>query len=83
MVRIALPACLALLLVACSEPRAPDREQPPEPQAARRDDLRRAIDRPLDRARQAQAGVDAAATAQRAAIDAAERGADAADAAVR
>lgn len=78
MVRIALPACLAVLLAACSEPRAPDREQPPEPQAARHDDLKRAIDRPLDRARQAQAAIDAAADAQREAIDAAEGAAESA-----
>jgi PBP1b-binding outer membrane lipoprotein LpoB len=34
MARIVLPACLALLLAACSDPGAPDKEQPPEPQAS-------------------------------------------------
>jgi hypothetical protein len=34
MVRPVLPLGLALLLAACTEPNAPDKEQPPEPQAA-------------------------------------------------
>ena len=69
-------ACLALL-VACS-PEMPDKERPVEPKsAAKHDDLRRAINDPLDRARGAQASVDASAKAQDDAIEAAESGDDA------
>ena len=68
-----LAACL--LLAACSRPQAPDKDRPVEPQAAvRHDDLKRAIDAPLDRAKGAQAAVDAAAKSQDAAIEAAEGG---------
>lgn len=68
-----LVACL--LLAACSRPEAPDKERPVEPQAAvRHDDLKRAIDAPLQRAKGAQAAIDAAAKSQDAAIEAAEGG---------
>lgn len=68
-------ACLAAL-AACS-PKMPDTDRPVEPKSqARHDDLKRAIDAPLDRARGAQAAVDAGAQSEREAIDAAERGDD-------
>lgn len=66
------------LCTACSKPEMPDKDQPVEPKAtARHDDLARAIDAPLDKARATQAAVDAAARAQDAAIDAASDGAPA------
>ena len=66
---------LLVLLAACSKPEVPERDKPVEPQAAaRHDDLRRAIDAPLEKARGAQAAVDAAAKAQDAAIEQAEAG---------
>ena len=72
--RLALPGAAALfiatLLAACSKPAAPDTERPPEPQAANAG-LREAIQAPIDRARQADADVQDAAEAQRAAIEAA------------
>jgi outer membrane biogenesis lipoprotein LolB len=68
----ALIAIVAVaLLAACSKPAMPDKDKPVEPQAARHDDLSRAIDAPLRKARAAQGVVDAAAKAQDAAIDAA------------
>lgn len=72
----ALSAVAALaLLAACSKPAVPDKDKPVEPQAtARHDDLERAIDAPLDKARGAQASVDAAAKSQNDAIEAAESG---------
>jgi len=75
MTRVPAVAALLVLLSACSEPEVPERDKPVEPQAAaRHDDLRRAIDAPLDRARNAQATVDAAAKAQADAIERAEAG---------
>lgn len=69
---IAALACLAAL-AACT-PEMPDKDKPVEPKSAvRHDDLRRAIDAPLNRARSAQAAVDASAKAQADAIDAAEK----------
>ena len=68
---LALAACL--VLAACSRPGMPDKDRPVEPQSgARQDHLRRAIDAPLDRARSAQAAVDAAAKTRDAAIDGAD-----------
>lgn len=87
MTRNVLAAGLALALCACSDPVAPDREKPPEPKAATAATaeaasadgaLAASIQVPLDRARGAQATVDAAATSQREAIDHAEAGTDAA-----
>ena len=77
MARIPLTlACLAVL-AACS-PEMPDKEQPVEPKSAvKHDDLRRAIDAPIDRARGAPASIDASAKAQDDAIEAAESGNDA------
>ncbi|TBR14724.1 MAG: hypothetical protein EPO46_00080 [Lysobacter sp.] len=67
-------ACLCLL-AACSEPKLPDKERPVEPQTtARHDDLKRAIDAPLERAKSVQDTLDAADRAQREQIDAAESG---------
>lgn len=66
-------ACCAVLLVtlaACSKPRPPDKERPPEPQAARHTELRDAIQAPIDKARNVEADVQKAADDQRAAIDA-------------
>ena len=60
------------LLTACSKPTPPDKEQPVEPQAAaRHDDLKRAIDKPIDRARAARDASEAASKAQDAALEAA------------
>lgn len=79
MVRPVLLASLAFALAACSEPKAPDKEQPPEPQAAhaasRTGDLARAVQRPIHRARQAQAAIDASAISRRSALAVAEDGA--------
>ena len=75
----ALPAVAVLvLLAACSRPQPPDTDRPVEPKAAaRHDDLRRAIDTPLDKAKGVQATVDAAAKSEAAAINAAESSDDA------
>lgn len=64
------------LLTACSRPEPPDKERPPEPQAAarapaRHTGLRDAIQAPQDKARAVEAAVDDAAKAQRSAIEAA------------
>jgi hypothetical protein len=71
-------ACLLLgtgwLLAACSRPEPPDKERPPEPQAAapaRHTELRDAIQAPQDKARAVEGAVDDAAKAQRDAIEAA------------
>ena len=64
----------ALSLTACSKPEAPDKEQPPEPQASTRTDateLRDAIQAPIDKAEAAEQAVQDAADAQRDAIEAA------------
>ncbi len=67
-------ALLLLLCVACSKPKPPEKEQPPEPQAAQHDELRDAIQRPIDRAEAVEAEVLDAAEQQRAAIDSATGG---------
>lgn len=69
--RIAWLCACALALGACGKPQPPDRERPPEPQAGPKSELREAIREPIDRAKQADAAVQEAAEAQRAAIDAA------------
>lgn len=86
MIRNVLLPGLVLALCACSDPVAPDREQLPEPKAAAGSAsgdsrLAAAIDAPLDRARDAQAAVDAAAIARREALEQAEAGTDATSAA--
>jgi hypothetical protein len=68
---IACAFVFGLVLCACGKPQPPDRERPPEPQAQPKSQLRKAIGEPIDRARQADAEVQKAADAQRAAIDAA------------
>ena len=59
-----------LTLCACSKPTPPDPERPVEPQAADTG-LRDAMQAPVDKAKAAEADVQRAAAAQRAAIDAA------------
>ena len=71
---IALACTLLVALGACGKPQPPDKEQPPEPQAAQRSELRDAVQQPIERARQADAEAQKAAEAQRAAIDAATGG---------
>ena len=70
-----MPRSLVLLatlltLCACSKPTPPDPERPVEPQAADTG-LRDAMQAPVDKAKAAEADVQRAAAAQRAAIDAA------------
>lgn len=60
---------LLLLCAACSKPQPPDKEQPPEPQAAQHTQLRDAIQRPIEKAKTVEADVLDAAAQQRAAID--------------
>ncbi|MBB1087734.1 hypothetical protein H4F99_04445 [Lysobacter sp. SG-8] len=62
---------LAILASACSKPQAPDKEQPPEPQAPTATGMRDAIQAPIDRAKAAGDAVQDAADAQDAAIEAA------------
>jgi hypothetical protein len=71
MTRALTAVAVLALLAACSKPEMPEKERPVEPQAARHDDLARAMQAPLAKARASQAAVDAAARAQQAAIDAA------------
>jgi hypothetical protein len=72
-----LPLLTCLLgLLGCSKPEIPDHDDRPEPQtsaaeAAPPTQLREAMQKPIDKAEAAQASVDAAAEAQRNAIDAA------------
>jgi hypothetical protein len=59
---------------ACSKPQIPDHDDRPEPQAsatASPTPMREAMQQPIDKAKGAQAEVDAAAQRQRDAIDAA------------
>ncbi len=77
---VLLAACAAI--AACSKPKAPDHDNPPEPQAAATvattapppTALREAMREPIDKAQSAQADIDAAAERQRASIDAATGG---------
>ncbi|GAB1594783.1 hypothetical protein [Lysobacter claricitrinus] len=67
-------AALALL-AACSKPAMPDKDKPVEPQsAASHDDLRRAIDDPINKAKATQSAADASAKSQDDAIEAATSG---------
>lgn len=72
-----LPLLTCLVGVAgCSKPKMPDHDNPPDPQTsaagvAAPTQLRDAVQKPIDNAEAAQASVDAAAEAQRNAIDAA------------
>lgn len=75
-------AIAALLALGACKPEPPEKEQPPEPQAAapatrqsdQHTELRDAIQRPIERAEQVEADVEKAAEAQRAAIEAATGG---------
>ncbi|TZF88485.1 hypothetical protein [Cognatilysobacter lacus] len=72
MCRLPVVLVAVVLLAACSKPALPDKDKPVEPKAlARHDDLERAMREPLQRAKDTQAVVDAAASAQQAQIDAA------------
>lgn len=64
--------CVLLLstLSACSKPKPPDKERPPEPQAAQHTGMRDAIKAPIDKARMVEADMKKAGEAQRAAIEA-------------
>lgn len=68
-VRWTLCCCAMLLLAACSRPEPPEKERPPEPQAANTG-LRDSIQRPLDKAGSVEDDVRRAADEQRAAIEA-------------
>ena len=78
---IVIAALLALALGGC-KPEPPEKEQPPEPQAAtpaaeqsdRHTELRDAIQAPIERAEQVEVDVEKAAEAQHAAIEAATGG---------
>lgn len=62
-------------LAGCGKPTPPDKERPPEPQAAHpHTQLRDAMQAPVERAQQAETDTLNAAEAQRAAIDAASGG---------
>ena len=65
---------VGLVLVGGCTPEPPEKERPPEPQAAQHTQLRDAIHAPLDRARQVEVDTQEAAEAQREAIDAATGG---------
>lgn len=65
---------LLLGLLSACRPEPPDRERPPEPQAAQPTQLHDAIQAPIERARQVELDVEQAADAQRAAIDTASGG---------
>ena len=72
MIRALTAVAASVLLAACSKPEMPEKEKPVEPRAARQHDLARAMQAPLRQARASQAALDAASTAQEAALDAAE-----------
>lgn len=64
--------CILLLLTACSKPRPPDKEQPPDPQAAQaHTELRDAIQAPLDKAKAVEDQLQKDKDAQDSAIEAA------------
>lgn len=68
----ALLALAASMLGACSKPRPPEKERPPEPQASEQHtELGDAIQAPLDKAKGVEDEVQKAADEQRAAIEAA------------
>ena len=70
MIRVLLLLPLVCVAVACSKPHVPDKERKPVPKSeVQHDDLRRAINDPLQRAKGVQATLDAADKAQRAQID--------------
>lgn len=67
-------ALMTLAVITGCTPEPPEKERPPEPQAAQHTQLRDAIQAPLDRARQVEVDTHEAAEAQREAIDAATGG---------
>lgn len=69
-----VPLAWLVLLSACGKPPLPEKERPPEPQAASHTELRDAIHAPIDRARAVEADTLEAAQAQRDAIEAATGG---------
>ena len=70
MIRVLMLMPLLLFAVACSRPHVPEKERKPVPKSdVQHDDLRRAIDDPLQRAHAVQGTLDAADKAQRAQID--------------
>lgn len=66
--RLAAAGLVFAALCACGKPEPPEKEQPPEPQAGH-SALTEAIQRPIDKAKQADADVQKAAAAQRKAIE--------------
>lgn len=64
-------AVLFAMLAACSKPEPPDKERPVEPQARQATELRDAVRGPIDKAARVEDALDAAAQAQRTAIEAA------------
>lgn len=70
MTRVLMLMPLLMVAVACSKPHVPEKERKPVPKSdVQHDDLRRAINDPLQRAKGVQATLDAAAKAQRAQMD--------------
>ena len=68
---VAMAVAPLLLAAACSKPEAPDKQRPPEPQAAEQHtELRDAIQAPIDRAKAVSPAVEDAAQKQREQIDA-------------
>ena len=68
---VAMAVAPLLLVAACSKPEAPDKQRPPEPQAAEQHtELRDAIQAPIDRAKAVSPAVQDAAQQQRDQIDA-------------
>lgn len=68
-------ALLVLGSLAACEPEPPEKERPPEPQAAaQHTQMRDAIHAPIERAREVETDVEDAAEAQREAIEAATGG---------
>lgn len=68
MIRPLAICAFVLLLAACTKPKPPDKERRPEPQATQ---LRDAMQRDVEAARNVQKTVDEAARARDAAMDAA------------
>lgn len=70
-----LALCALVVLAACSRPKPPDKDRPPEPTAARADSaVGDAIREPIDKAKNVEADLQKAADEQQKAIDAATGG---------
>ncbi|HZH42584.1 MAG TPA: hypothetical protein VEY50_00640 [Lysobacter sp.] len=74
MTRALILALLALALAACRQPEPDPQDKPVEPQSARHTELSDAIQRPIDKAKSADAAVQEAAERRDEAIEAAEGG---------